>query len=98
MKHIRRGRGQGKSRWVLMHSHQTGSTIICYSLAEAERLTIEAEHLGLSIPTPKTITQAAMLRPPQGTNYIIDELDMCLESLLSANINATTYTPREPDE
>jgi hypothetical protein len=83
MKVIYRKRQTGRTTELLDLAEETGATIVCHSLAEANRLRAQAKYEGRKIKPPISIvTVLDQYRGLQLTGkYLIDNLDLCLSTL-----------------
>jgi len=98
---ICRGRRGGKTVEAIKLAAETWSYIVCINRKEADRVFDVSKKLGIDIPNPITIEDFIGKRYyAKGIRgFIIDNADMCLQSLTTVPINAITITGGsiEPD-
>lgn len=94
MQVICRGRQGGKTIEAIKLAAKTWSYIVCVNRQEADRVFNVSQGLGIDIPNPITIKdfigKQYYARGIRG--FIIDNADMCLQSLTNVPINCITVT------
>lgn len=88
-------KGSGKTTRLIEKSSQSGDYIVCHSVEEANRVKREAMQMGLNIPLPITYDDFFQRRYYGGgiSGFLIDNLEMFLQTLSSVPINAVTMEP-----
>ena len=76
------GRGKGKSTRAIYLSEHFNSPILVTTSDQRENLLALARKLGVTIPTPITVTELGRIGK-HINNYIVDEADAVLSSLVS---------------
>ena len=95
MEKIIMNRGYGKTTQLIKKSARSGDYIICHGVDEAHRIKSEAKEMGLDIPLPITYTEF-IKKQYSGRNisgFLIDNLEMFLQAISNAPINAITMLP-----
>ena len=85
-------RGKGKSTRAIYLSEYFNSPILVVSNDCRENLLALAERLGVTIPTPITVTELSRIGK-HIDNYIIDEADAVLSSLVAVASNGCVNNP-----
>lgn len=93
MEKIIKGRGQGKTLDLIKKSSLTGDYIVCSNFNNAAMIQCEAQEHGLNIPFPITYYEFTQKKYySKGiSGFLIDNVEMFLESLTDVPINAITF-------
>lgn len=91
---VARGRRQGKTTRAILDSAQTGATIVSPNARLAHHVEIMAKEMGMEIPTPISFNSISRdsLRGSGIRKIIIDDADMILGSMISADILEITIS------
>ena len=85
-------RGKGKSTRAVYLSEYFNSPILVVSNDRRENILALAERLGVTIPTPITVTELGRIGK-HIDNYIVDEADDVLSSLVAVASNGCVNNP-----
>lgn len=85
-------RGKGKSTRAVYLSEYFNSPILVVSNDRRENILALAERLGVTIPTPITVTELSRIGK-HIDNYIVDEADDVLSSLVAVASNGCVNNP-----
>lgn len=87
-------RGMGKTTQIIKQSAGRNVVIVCFSRQECERVSRQAAEMG--IPIAKPISFVAFmeggLRGRKVDAVLIDNIDLCLQSLCAIEIETVTMT------
>lgn len=97
---VARGRRQGKTTRAILDSAQTGATIITPNVIMARHVEMMAKEMGVEIPAPVSFdfVMRGGLRGSEIRKVIIDDVDVILADMVSANILEITVSEEFIDE
>lgn len=92
MKKIIAKRGGGKTTELIKISAENGYYIVCHQKQECQRISKQAERMGLKIPFPITFSEFVDkdYHSPGIKGFLIDNADMLIEYMSLAPIAAIT--------
>jgi len=84
----------GKTTQLIKKSAQSGDYIVCASWQHSFRIEQQALRMGLKIPQPITFSEFLQKAyyAPGISGFLIDDVDICLQSLTKVPINAISLT------
>ena len=87
-------RGEGKTSELIRRSVLTGDTIVCHSLLECNRILMEVEALGVSIPRPITYDDFINLRyrGDECRGFLIDNAELLIQHMTRLPVSAITLS------
>jgi hypothetical protein len=93
---IEMGRAMGKTTKLIELSAKTNAVIICRSAENAWAIRRQAEKMDLDIPFPITFQSIRNGRHLglKAWEYLIDDVDLFIESIVGKPVTYVTYTPR----
>ena len=87
-------RGRGKTYFLVKRSARTGYPILCHTSFQAKHIKDVAINLRITIPEPIVVRKSNLDNVFRGRhhkqNYLIDDVDVFLSSLLGESIECVT--------